>query len=353
MSESSFVRVSPMFHTPFRSPVFVLVQCYLNFVRPYAAMNILLTTPAAPGSRHGNRATAERWTAFFRRMGHSVSVEEEWTDGDADMMVALHARRSHPSIRRFAAAHPNRPLIVAFTGTDLYRDIHTDGDAQKSLELATRLVVLQEAGILELDPRLQRKTSVVRQSAESFRREEPDADAFEVCVVGHLRDEKDPFRAAVAADLLPTESRIRVVHLGGAREELFASKARSHMADNPRYRWLGEVSHERVREILARTRLLVQSSFMEGGANAVSEALAGGVPVIASHIPGNVGMLGEDYPAYFPAGDERHLARLLQRAESDPAFYALLEEKCAARRELFSPEREYAALERLLDDAIR
>ncbi|MBA2374692.1 MAG: glycosyltransferase, partial [Rubrobacter sp.] len=130
-------------------------------------------------------------------------------------------------------------------------------------------------------------------------------------------------------------------------------KARSHMADNPRYRWLGEVSHERVREILARTRLLVQSSFMEGGANAVSEALAGGVPVIASHIPGNVGMLGEDYPAYFPAGDERHLARLLQRAESDPAFYALLEEKCAARRELFSPEREYAALERLLDDAIR
>lgn len=314
-------------------------------------MNIFLITPAKPNSRYGNRATAERWADFFRRMNHSVSVEMEWTSGDADILVALHARRSAASIRRFAAAYPNRPLAVVLTGTDLYRDIHTDPDAQKSLELATRLVVLQEAGTLELEPRLRRKATVVNQSAEPFRREEPDADAFEVCVVGHLREEKDPFRAVLATRLLPSESRIRVVHLGGARDEVYAAKARSHVADDPRYRWLGEVPRERVREILAGSRLLVQSSFMEGGANAVSEALAGGLPVAASHIPGNVGMLGDDYPAYYPAGDERHLARILHRAETDPAFYSLLEEKCAARSLLFTPEKEYAALERLLRDA--
>jgi putative glycosyltransferase (TIGR04348 family) len=316
-------------------------------------MNISLITPARPNSRYGNRTTAERWAAFFGRMGHTVSVKEEWTGGDAGVMVALHARRSHESVRRFADERPNRPLVVALTGTDLYRDIHENEDARKSLELATRLVVLQDAGLAELEPHLRRKASVVYQSAEGFRRLAPDAESFEVCVVGHLRDEKDPFRTVFATRLLPAESRIRVVHLGGAREELFAAKARSHMAEDSRYRWLGEVSRERVREILARSRLLVQSSFMEGGANAVAEALAGGVPVVASRIPGNVGMLGEDYPAYYPTGDERHLARLLQRAEGDPDFYALLEEKCAARRELFSPENEYAALERLLEDANR
>lgn len=314
-------------------------------------MNISLVTPASPKSRYGNRATAERWADFLRRMGHAVSVEEEWSGGLCDAMISLHARRSHPSISRFAEAHPDLPLVVALTGTDLYRDIHGDEKAKQSLELATRLVVLQEAGKMELEPRLRAKTSVVHQSAEAVRRLPPAAEAFEVCVIGHLREEKDPFRAALASRLLPPASRIRVLHAGGAREGAFAATARSHMAENPRYRWLGEVSRERVREILARARLLVQSSFMEGGANAVSEALASGVPVAASRIPGNVGLLGEDYPAYYPAGNEEALARLLERAEGDAAFYELLEEKCAARRELFSPENEYAALRRLLEEA--
>lgn len=314
-------------------------------------MRIALITPAGAKSRYGNRRTAERWAYFLRQLGHEVVVEEVWNGEAADVMIALHARRSHRSIARYAAAHPGRPLLVALTGTDLYRDIRDDEGAQESLELATGLVVLQEAGLAELEPRHREKARVVYQSAEPIRREPPSETSFDVCVIGHLRAEKDPFRAALATRLLPPASRIRVIHAGGAREKELATKAGALMAENPRYDWLGEVSRERVRELLSRARLLVQSSFIEGGANTISEALAAGVPIIASDIPGNVGMLGEDYPGYYPAGDEHALARLLERAESDPAFYELLEARCEARHHLAQPEHERETLRTLIEDA--
>ena len=259
-------------------------------------------------------------------------------------MLALHARRSADSIRRWAAALPRRPLIVALTGTDLYRDIRTHPGAQRSLALADRLLVLQELGAQALPLRHRAKTRVIYQSAPGVRPAMPRADIFEVCVSGHLRAEKDPFRAAAALALLPADSSIRVVHAGAAYSPAYARQARAWAVREPRYRWLGELSHRRALALLARSRLLVMSSRLEGGANVVSEALVAGVPLIASRVPGNVGMLGRDYAGYYPAGNTRALARLLRRAQRDPAFYRRLAGQCGVRRRLVTPARERAAL---------
>ena len=310
-----------------------------------------MVTPYGPRTRSGNWTTAARWSRFLRRIGHRVTVEEEWRGGDADLIVALHARRSHPSIKRFAAARPSLPLVVVLTGTDLYRDIRFNEEARESLELATRLVVLQERGLDELAPRHRTKTRVIYQSAEPVRTRRPARSFFDACVIGNLRAEKDPFRAALAARLLPPSSRLRVTHAGDAQDEGFAEQARSLASRVERYRWLGKIPRWQARRLLSRSRLLVQSSLMEGGANTVSEALAVGVPVLASDIPGNIGMLGEDYPGYFPAGDEEALAALLLRAETEPGFYALLQERSAERSPLVEPERELSALAALLKES--
>ena len=315
-------------------------------------MKISLVTPAGPKSRNGNRKTAVRWARFLRQLGHEVVLEENWGGEDSDVLIALHARRSHPSIQGYAAAHPDRPLILVLTGTDLYRDVRRDADARKSMDLATKLVLLQEAGLSELDPRHRTKACVIYQSAEPVKPQPPAQHFFDMCVIGHLRPEKDPFRTVLAAGLLPETSRIRVTHVGGARSEGFAEQAMSHMENQPRYRWLGELPHWKVRELLSRSRLLVQSSIMEGGANTISEALAAGVPVVASEISGNVGMLGEGYPGYYPVGDKRALAQLLERAESEPEFYSRLVERCEARRYLVSPEREKAELDKLIRHSV-
>jgi len=316
-------------------------------------MKIALITPAAATSRYGNRNTAVRWAELLRVLGHQVHVQERWNGRSVDLMLALHARRSHDSVVRFAERHPDRPLILALTGTDLYRDIREDANAQESMELATRMIVLQDMGLRELPVRLQRKTAVIYQSCERIPRQAPIRSCFEVIVSGHLRAEKDPFRGVAALALLPEKSRIRITQIGGARETALAAEARRWMKREPRYCWLGELSRASALTTLARGRVMLISSLMEGGANVVSEALMAGIPVVASRIPGNVGMLGKDYRGYYPVGNTQALARLMRRLETDPELLPMLRKQCAVRRRLISRSGERQALRQLLATSVR
>lgn len=314
-------------------------------------MNILLVTPAPPGSRHGNRVTALRWARFLRQLGHRVAVRQEYRGQRCAVLVALHARRSFAAVEAFHRAHPERPIVLALTGTDLYGDIQTDRSAQKALAWASRLVVLQPLGIQELPQRFRDKVRVIYQSTEAPRRvSRPRKEMFEACVLGHLRPVKDPFRTALASRLLPAASCLRVLQVGAALSDDMEKQARAEAAANPRYRWLGNLPHWRAMRVLARSRLLVLTSVLEGGANVVSEAVAAGVPVLSSRISGSVGLLGDDYPGYFPCGDTEALTRLLRRAETDASFYKSLRKWCRQLRPLVKPARERQSWRRLLHE---
>ena len=120
------------------------------------------------------------------------------------------------------------------------------------------------------------------------------------------------------------------------------------MMRNPRYRWLGEQPRWQARRLLARSHVMVLSSRLEGGANVVSEAAVASVPILASRIPGSVGLLGEKYPGYFAVGATSELRELLLRAESDPKFLSGLSKSVAAVRHLFRPAAERKAWKELL-----
>ena len=335
-------------------------------------MKIGIVTPAPPGSRYGNRVTALRYARILRRLGHSVRIKEEYESESWDLLIALHARRSHASINRFHRQHPNLPIVVVLTGTDLYRDLARSRFAQRSVEVATRIVVLQPKALEQLSQHLRAKTRVIFQSVtrpssapgdETMRPESSEALAsehrvlvsasprtFDVCVVGHLRPVKDPFRAALAARHLPGSSRIRVIQVGGAMTKPAEARARAEMKKNPRYRWLGEQPASRVWRVIRQSRLCVLSSRMEGGANALSESVVAGTPVLASRIPGSVGILGRRYQGYFEVGDTRELARLMSRAETDHAFLAKLQRHCSELVWLFDAALEDASWASLLEE---
>jgi putative glycosyltransferase (TIGR04348 family) len=316
-------------------------------------MRTFMACPAPPRSRKGNRVTAVRWARILRSLGHRLTIAQEYDGRPCDVLIALHARRSFEAIRHYRRLVPHGPLVVALTGTDLYRDIRTSRRAQRALEMADRLVLLQPRGIDELPAQLRSKARVIYQSAEPVGDPaQRNPQIFEVCVLGHLRHEKDPLRAALALRRLPATSRIRIAHAGEALSAFWAERARAAEARDPRYRWLGEVSRAQAQRLLARSRLLVLSSRMEGGANVISEAVVNGVPVLASGISGSIGMLGPGYPGFFPLGDTRALARLLRRAETDARFYARLQEWCARLAPLFAPARERAAWKSLLAELV-
>jgi len=304
-------------------------------------MRIALVTPAGARARTGNRHTALRWASFLRHAGHKVEISVQWSpDSRVDAMLALHARRSHASIRTFPS---DKLLVVALTGTDVYRDIHESTEARQSLELAHRLIVLQPKAAEELPERLRSKVSVVVQSCATRLRHAPVKGKFRVCVIGHLRAEKDPMRTLAALSHVPNQE-IEVVHLGEGLDVALADEAKAGMEREPRYRWLGSVPHARALKWMASSHAMVISSRMEGGANVVCEALRIGVPVLASRISGNVGLLGARYAGYFALEDDTALARLLNRAASDRAFYRQLKSEVAVLRRSVAPQAEARAL---------
>jgi putative glycosyltransferase (TIGR04348 family) len=318
-------------------------------------VNIQLVTPAPLRFNNGNKITAVRWATIFRRLGHRVTVLQHYNDRPCDVLIALHAKRSYPSIRRFHTLHPERPLIVVLTGTDLYRDLRTDRNAQHSLNMATRIVALQNMAFAELSKPLHPKTRVIYQSAERCRSKNSGnrRDTFKVSVIGHLRTEKDPLRTALATRALPKQSRIEVQHVGRALDENLERRARAETDNNPRYQWIGELPHGKTRRILAQSDLTVITSRMEGSSNVLSEALACTVPVVASRIPGLIGTLGTNYPGYFTVGDTLALRDILVRAEGDANFYRSLKAICRRLSPLVSPKRESAAWRQLLHEIRR
>jgi putative glycosyltransferase (TIGR04348 family) len=311
---------------------------------------IQIIYPAAAGATTGNRVTAERWARLLRGLGHRARAVGGADDGaPCDLLVALHAVKSRAAIARFRRRAPDAPVVVALTGTDIYRDLGRHAAARRELTRATRVIALQPRALDELPPAVRRRTRVIYQSAPPLgRRPRRPLDRFQVAVVGHLRAVKDPLRAALACRRLPTWSRIRVVHVGRALTAALAARARAETARGARYRWLGELPRGRARRILAASHLLAVTSVMEGSSNAVTEALASRVPVVAARIPGLIGTLGDDYPGYFPPRDTRALAALLLRAETDRAWYGALQRRCAALATLTRPARERAAWRRLL-----
>jgi glycosyltransferase involved in cell wall biosynthesis len=213
---------------------------------------------------------------------------------------------------------------------------------------ADRLIVLQAAAIHSVPTHLRHKVQVIYQSGEIDMADSVAKDDFLVSVIGHLRDEKDPFCVVRSLPLLPADSKITVKHLGQAMNSQMQDQATNFNSTIDRYQWIGEVSHADALKVLSNSCLMVISSRMEGGAHVVSEAIALGIPVIASDIPGNRGLLGEDYPAYYPVGDEAALATLLYRAEKMPTFYASLQKHIILRRELIRPAREKQSIQELV-----
>ncbi len=310
---------------------------------------VCIVSPALAAANNGNWHTASRWQRFLAPVA-AVEISSAGDGGtEADLLIALHARRSADAVARWRDRRPEAPIVLVLTGTDLYRDLEVDSHARHSLQCASSIVVLQEAGLDRLDAASRAHATVIVQSAEALIAAHRDCD-FDFVAVGHLRDEKDPETLMRAAHLLTSSASPSptIGHVGDALDARFADAAGTTMAACPAYRWLGAMPHAAARRAIARARALVHMSRIEGGANVIVEAVRSRVPVLASRIDGNVGLLGVDYDGYFPVGDAEALAVLMRRFVEDGSFVMHLRAQCAEREPLFRPGAERAAVRQLV-----
>ncbi len=306
----------------------------------------LLSLPAE--SLGGNRTTALRWARILRQLGWDVIRSAKRETERADLIIALHAVHTRREVERLRDKHPGAKLIVACTGTDIYESC---ADSQSLLDRADRIIVLQERALEVLTEDQRERARVIHQSTPQLESPQPrPTDHIRVALIANLRDVKDPLLPAEAARLLPESSRIRIIHLGAPIESELAAEAERESEENPRYEWRGHVSRLESLQLLASAHVAVLSSKSEGGANLITEAFAMGTAVIASEIPGNVGLLGEDHPGLFPVGDAGALAALFNRLEEEEAFLGELERRSKERAWIPAPAREREAWESLLSE---
>ncbi|MBP6156102.1 MAG: TIGR04348 family glycosyltransferase [Polaromonas sp.] len=313
--------------------------------------SICIISPALAAANNGNWQTAMRWQYMLSKDYH-VEIMLQWDGKPYDAMLALHARKSADSIAAWAASCPAKPIVLVLTGTDLYRDIAFDAQAQQSLKHAHRLLVLQELGANSLPLEYQSKCQVIYQSTPRRQAMQKTTRKLRALMVGHLRSEKSPETYFAAARALAHRQDILLDHIGAPLDVGLGQQAQQLAADIPSYRYLGEQSHAATRARIARAHVLVHPSRMEGGAHVVMEAVMSGTPVLASRIDGNVGMLGGGYDAYFPVGDAQALANLLLRCQNEPAFLDHLNQQCALRSTLFEPLAEQTALLQIVSQVI-
>ena len=334
-----------------------------------AQQTVVIVSPALADANNGNWQTARRWQRLLQSPSSSTyqaRIVSHWPDGPRavhdDCMLALHARRSALAIAAWAQSHsqgttrgvggPAQGLAVILTGTDLYRDIHTDASAQASLQWAQRLVLLQDMGMQSMPQALRSRATVIFQSAPARVALPKPVRFLKALMVGHLREEKSPTTLFAAAGLTDDDDGIRIDHIGAGLDAALAAQAQVTALAYPHYRWLGGLPHGLTRRHMQRAHVLVHASRMEGGAHVVMEAVRCGTPVLASRVEGNVGMLGADYAGYFDWDNAGQLVALLRRCRTDAIFYAGLQAQCAARAPMFTAEVEARHLHQLVADLL-
>ncbi len=317
-------------------------------------MKIAIFSVATRETRSGNWVTASRWQQLLRSAGHRVTILHDRLEVqrcDADMLIGLHARHSGLTLLRFKKLYPHRKTMVVLSGTDIYKDLAPTRKrhsitAGRSLDVCDQIILLQPLMMKRLKRTWQAKSTVVMMDAARTTppRKRAVGSSLQACVVGHLRYEKDPFRAAMSVRELPQGVVVKVTHVGRALSDSFHDRACRESKRNSSWNWLGSVPYAEVQTLMRSSDLLVNTSRSEGAPNVLFEAISCRLPIIASRIDGHVGVLGDNYRGYFQVGDTQGLQQLLIRCANDGKFYQYLLRASDSLAKKYRPGGELGSL---------
>lgn len=316
-------------------------------LRSVAGMKVCVSSPYPLTELKGNSVTTSRIVNLLRESGIEARGSYRFDGGAADVLISLHAVKGVEGVRDFREKMPKGRVVVLLTGTDLYQSLPEGSEAGiQNLVEADRIVVVQEAAIVRLPEEVREKVVVIPASLDPISiKANPVVPPFAISVVGHPRPVKRPFLTIETVAGHPEWKDVEVWQIGEALDEESRKIAENWARKEPRYRWFGGLPRQEAMALCAKSALTVNSSILEGGANAVLEAMIMGVPVLCSRIEGNEGMLGKDYPGYF---EDSNFGEILQEIIDEKVNLAEWVRLARKRLPLFARENEAASWLELL-----
>jgi glycosyltransferase involved in cell wall biosynthesis len=252
----------------------------------------------------------------------------------------FHAHLSWPLAAKFPLAAAVAARIPSLATVQLYPDAEITAPSRLQLRLLARLVggylpvsqgtaerLHEELGIprrkLHVIPNAVDAGRFAAGVGEPVRRELEPGDRSLVLAVGRLHEQKGhDVLLRAAADV--TDACFALAGDGPERARLERLAAELGIAD--RVRFLG--TRNDVPDLLAAADVVVLPSRYEGLPLSLLEAMAAGVPVVASRIPGNDELVEDRRTGVLVApGDAAALAEALRQLLADPARRAALAEQ--------------------------
>jgi glycosyltransferase involved in cell wall biosynthesis len=253
-------------------------------------------------------STTAVMTAVRRLLPTSDVVNTHMTSADLAAVVARGTSRARVPIiatRHFAQHRGSRGPGF------LYRVAERRIDA----EIAVSRVVADRIGVA---------STVIHPGVEPRALTDQSAREPTVLVAQRLQSEKHTdvaIRAFAASDIWQSGWRLDVAGDGPERDGLIALAA--DLAVSEHVRFLGFRSD--LPSVMSRAGILIASSPFEGFGLTVLEAMAAGLPIVATDAPAHAEMLtGLDERAIFPAGDVAGAASRLRSLAGDPVARAEL-----------------------------
>jgi glycosyltransferase involved in cell wall biosynthesis len=196
-----------------------------------------------------------------------------------------------------------------------------------------------------------RKLLVIRNGIDPSEFPTPDLEAESECRaihVGRLIPLKDQFTLLRATRLVvdaAAEFRLDIVGDGPAREELNALAAELRLTNHVRFLGL----RKDVRTLLPSAEFFVLCSWSEGLSISILEAMAAGLPVVATDVGGNREIVAEGRTGFLvPAKSPNALARAMLELHHNPALLRRMGQAARARIEQeFNLNRVVARYEEL------
>lgn len=279
-------------------------------------MRIAIVSPNTLPFHSGNSLLADRLRGELSARGHKVAVFNSAVDSHEpavsfapDILHSLHAVKTAGWSEKMISGY-QIPVVITLTGTD-----YNGGPAgnmsssrlEESLSKASGLVVFHDEAYQSLKTNHQavaEKVRVIPQGVEiiNYRSDRGTIraeyslheDDLVLLMVSGIRPVKNiGYGLEAFSEIRKQVSGARLLLAGPAIDEVEADRVLAIGERLPGFTYLGDRSPAEVRELMSGADIFLNTSLHEGMSGAMLEAMAEGLPVLATRVSGNRSLIRE------------------------------------------------------------